>query len=764
MPLASACGPFLPVADTIFGIHPDVPLRRFAAGNLGIIQPGYAKSYLVVAYRYLSGRPLTPAEQSSILNLWSQRLAGNSVADSEDSTGDATDAAAKYTKLRAKVLNDKTDWRTQFAYGISQDAFQNALTNLQWLIQQFGLHGSEVKDWLTVQDKVFNDAPVSEGDLPPIPADANPLVRQLRAYQLAAAEFYANDLEKAVASFEAIADDKMLPTTSAGARLRDVCLYMAARCTTNIALAANDQDKLEAADKFVVDTIAKDPHNSYGSDLDDLRDAIDYQSESPAESLERLTKVINTTRTDRFGNAVGDLTWLLHTYFDDHGNRVPPSADDKTPPAEVPVDKHDLTDWLMTLHEPDESWDSIGVADRKEIEAQQKERGTHALDRWRHTHSLPWFVAAVSLNNPLDKSNQDLLSAATKCSPQSKAFLTSQFFLIDALIHARRKTEADNLLIRALGTHHIPPSARNLFLCQRLMTSQSVKEFLNSIVQRPVAISDDWDMTQTPNDKDYPNHQSANEVIAYTQAADLNANLPQKYWLQWCEDTALSPPLRARVILAAWLRSKLLGQEANLDDRLVAAYPSLRKEMDNYKNAPDGPEKRFALACLIIENWGMTPYLAPGVSRNLCKINEWDGFYNNFWLPLAPDAKLRTDDLAFTESLRYLGATPMRDRLVSYSAPVLTSLLTSAEKKDLAAERLAIWNNHPSRFLGEPILARAKSHPRDPRVPEMLYHLVKLPRWSGRSAIATKYSKAAYLLLHKQYPKSDWAQKAECWY
>src|SRR5882672_1079140 len=58
-----------------FDNRPDAPIDRYFAGRLGIIEQTYARSYLVVAYRYLSGHPLTAAEQKGVVALVKHRLA-----------------------------------------------------------------------------------------------------------------------------------------------------------------------------------------------------------------------------------------------------------------------------------------------------------------------------------------------------------------------------------------------------------------------------------------------------------------------------------------------------------------------------------------------------------------------------------------------------------------------------------------------------------------------------------------------------------------
>src|SRR5262252_10928979 len=70
----SSCGPFFARAAFTYTVHPDFPLERFAAGDLGVLQPTYARSYLAVAYRYLIGTGFDAAEQKALIALWRDRL------------------------------------------------------------------------------------------------------------------------------------------------------------------------------------------------------------------------------------------------------------------------------------------------------------------------------------------------------------------------------------------------------------------------------------------------------------------------------------------------------------------------------------------------------------------------------------------------------------------------------------------------------------------------------------------------------------------
>src|ERR1043165_5039422 len=78
-----ACGPFFQDAIFVFEKHPDFPLERFARGQLGVLQPTYARSYLVAAYRNLSGERLSDVEVTALKALWEERI-NLSYAESSD--------------------------------------------------------------------------------------------------------------------------------------------------------------------------------------------------------------------------------------------------------------------------------------------------------------------------------------------------------------------------------------------------------------------------------------------------------------------------------------------------------------------------------------------------------------------------------------------------------------------------------------------------------------------------------------------------------
>src|SRR5262245_1700321 len=99
-----ACGPFTMEAVFVYTVHPAYPLDHFARGEIGIIQPSYARSYLYVAYRYLNSTPLSPQEQKAVAELWNERLNNSNAVNEESMVKTWLDARQKVPGLpEAKI-------------------------------------------------------------------------------------------------------------------------------------------------------------------------------------------------------------------------------------------------------------------------------------------------------------------------------------------------------------------------------------------------------------------------------------------------------------------------------------------------------------------------------------------------------------------------------------------------------------------------------------------------------------------------------------
>ena len=139
---AFACGPFMIEAVFVHTAHPTYPLEQFAAGRLGLVQPSYARSYLFVAYRYLSGGGFTPDEQKALTELWKQRL-GDSTMGEEDWSKDWLAARKKVvaqdpTPAIAVFRNREKPNEYESYVNCAKDSFDTATATLNERIAKYG--------------------------------------------------------------------------------------------------------------------------------------------------------------------------------------------------------------------------------------------------------------------------------------------------------------------------------------------------------------------------------------------------------------------------------------------------------------------------------------------------------------------------------------------------------------------------------------------------------------------------------------------------
>ena len=218
---AAACGPFFSTPVFSYTKHPD-SYAEFAKGQLGVLHSRYARSYLFVAYRYMNGGNFTPEEQRGLEALWMERNGfGSDTSDDK--------ALENWLAARKKIAGGE-DPKVDIYRAIGAEAydtfvncnasaFANATQTLNERVAKYGAGNAGLKDWLAAQDRVFGNC--SEGQNIPAEAAANSPVwlKADRAYQIAAAKFYAKDFVGAREGFAAVAGDTNSPWRAAAAYL-----------------------------------------------------------------------------------------------------------------------------------------------------------------------------------------------------------------------------------------------------------------------------------------------------------------------------------------------------------------------------------------------------------------------------------------------------------------------------------------------------------------------------------------------------------------
>ncbi len=732
-----ACGPFFTDAIFVYTKHPDFPLESFAAGKLGVLRPSYARSYLVAAYRNLSGNSLSNAEAKGIKSLWDDRLNFGWELHDEEWIKAWVEARKKVPGVTAapeiKAFRNREKPHEYESYlNCQQDAFDNAVATLNNRIKQFGADSPGIKSWVAAQDLVF--ANCSEGKHMPAEAsteipDLPPLLRADRVYQIAAANFYAGSFDDARQQFDSIARDDASPW-------RDKAAYLAARSQLRKGSFAEKEEEGRPAlaeAETRLNTIVKDKsmasvHRAAARLLNLTRLRL-----RPETKLHELANVIvKRDASADFKQDVWDYTVLLDKFLGEDEN-----ATKLTATASLKSD--DLTDWVISF------------------EADSAEAVTHSLQRWEQTKALPWLVVAIAKSD--GQKADALLSAAAGIDHNSPAFPSLAFHTVRLLIARGRADEARAMLDKTLARDRaqLTPSALNLLLGQRMMLAANLDEFLRTAQRKPAGLSDDNDGREIPDEESQTKEttKGAEVFFATDSAAIFNQIMPVAILKDAARGTILAPNLRRDVAQAAFVRAALLDdRETALQaaQALATSRPELRQCLSAYERAATPDARRFAAAFASLKFPGLRPYVSAGIGRST-PLNEIDSYRDNYWCS-EPPASLSGPPSAGEEETGKTKPKPVE-------APAFLKASKALGARQFAA--LQALGTAPN-YLCRIAIEWTEKNPADPRSPEALHLAVRSTRYGCTDKETGRWSKAAYDLLHRRYPNTVWAKNTKYWF
>jgi hypothetical protein len=311
---ALPCGPgyISPVFE--YRNRPDNPFSDFAAGKLGIIKPTYHRVVLFAAYRYLNGQSLSPAEQKALVEVWE---ADFNRKDFEDKN-EVNEAVKKWIAKRKEVFGqeEKTpEIYVERSYGgydffpnCTKNAFETATKTLTDRIISYGSNDKNVKEWVKGQDKVFENC-ASGKSIPNHPSPAMPdWLQKDRAYQIAAAEFYALDYDSAKRRFAEIAQDFKSPW-------QETAEYLVGRTLIRQASLTKDKSKAETfyieAEQALQNVALK--RGKFAEDAEKLLGLIKYRLR-PKERVRELAQKLTYEGNQNFRQDLIDYIWLLDKF------------------------------------------------------------------------------------------------------------------------------------------------------------------------------------------------------------------------------------------------------------------------------------------------------------------------------------------------------------------------------------------------------------------------------------------------------------------
>lgn len=727
---ALPCGPVFPTAVFSLNGQPDAPLQNFLRGDLGVLQPGFRSYHLVPAYRYLAGIGLNPDEQQALLGETSAAEDSNVPKKGRQ----LEDWVQNWLNARGRIKDAGTPpqigWHSRGSSAIyrteqkdgnyahylncGDDAFMTAVATLDERIRMFGTQGPEILDWVKAQDAVFSNCSQGKAIPDPTVPDNNPVLMADRAYQIAAANFYSGDFDQAEKIFLEISQDKT-------STWRTIAPYLAARCQVRNATIKGGFHKVEMTSLSRAETslraiLQNSSLSRYHKPAEDLLGYVVTRLR-PAERMHQIAIVLSRKDAGReLRHYLQDFRYLLM------------NTDLEAQKAARELD--DLTDWVLTFQ--NQASDPLG----------------HAIERWEKTRSQAWLVAAISKMPAGHPKQQQVQAEADKLPPSAAGYQTAVYHSIRLLVESGKQEAAKKRLDRlfADSTIRLSGSARNLLLGFRMQLSKTLDEFLQYSQRTPTAVGYGYDEEDVYMDEKVEQEYAGQRMLDIDSVGIMNGYLSVSMLTDIASKPILPQKIRKDIALVSWVRAVLLENEQAVKSSsavLSSVAPEMQEQLAGYSAAATPQERKFAASYIVLKNPGMKPFLLSGIGRT-APLDKIDNFRNNWWCELGSERN----------PLRRKSGSDAQGKRAEYPGFMTKEQVQKTEQEMEALQKVEGTPN----YIAEIVLPWAEAHQDDPRVPEALYLLVKATRYGCGNDDTHAYSKAAFKLLHKRYPKSTWAK------
>src|SRR5258705_4629514 len=731
-----ACGPFSLDAIFVYTVHPAYPLERFAGGEVGVVQPTYARSYLYVAYRHLEGSGLSKHEQEIVTELWKERLNYSGDLGDQDWIKAWLAARQKVSGLpespKIYVFGNREKPNEYEPYlNCQKDAFDTAIATLNQRIEKYGAD-APVRIWIEGQDQVF--ANCSEGQHLPSPALANAdvLSQADRAYQIAAANFYSNNFDEALKGFEDISANSNSPWQQSAAYLIARTLIRKASLGAAESRSAS-LDQAESQLNKIITTAKKQgtSHTAAARLLNLVRLRL-----HPAERLHELAQsLMMKGQIVDLRQDLWDYTVLMDGFLDTEEAETKTKAHDE-------LRRDDLTDWISTL------------------ESGTNEALEYSLSRWQTTHSAPWLVAALTKADGANPKSGQLISEAMNVKSNSPAFASARFHAVRLLMESGKADDARGLLDQLLKDNRaqFDESSLNLLIRQRMLLASSLADFLTYAPRVPASFSWNDDGREIPSDESEVSAESkglqGKALFDEDTANIINRQIPLTVLKDIPKSNAFPLHLRRDVAQAVWLRAVLLGDNKTAEEMvpsLKTLVPTLSSLLDQFVSTSQPDAKRFSAIYAWLKFPGLEPVVETGIGRSPA-LNEQDTYRNNWWCSAAfSDKSEGHSENGAAQSVKKRPPSPL--------------FLSEAQQAEGAKEwsTLNALGAAPN-YLCRQAIQWATKNPTNQRAPEALHLAVNSTRHGCTDKETGRWSKAAFDLLHRKFPGTTWAKKTPYWF
>ena len=735
---AAACGPNFPSPVFAARTHPDYPIEPYIRGRIGIIEPGYDFSYLLIAYRHLEG---VSFPESTVLELKNYFEPGKRrFAD----YGQRQEDFEKWYAVRARALGlpeEVVDPRRpepgnyHYAHWCPGEAFRWATEALTLRISGNSGHppGSpEIKVWVANQDLAFSNCGKSAPIPPPVPspgpsiasvpaADLPSAFEKDRDYREAANEFRSRNFAEAASHFEKIGDDEASPWRKLGT-------YLALRSRSEEILAGS---KLPGADEKPVRSLLKRLEEAQlRPELSEFTTAFRHLSDRlaltwfPGEKLLQLSAILTSSEHQlEFIQSLKDFDWALR-----HPKPALPGASEG---AELAL-AGGLGSWIQAFRS----------LDPRDFEP--------AYRRWKEHPSNSGLIASLRLAGFAKKAPADLIEAAHQVPADSPAYGSARYYALQ-LTPDTALREINEVLARPGET--FSRRDRYLLLALKGRLAVDLQQFIETI-PRPALLFTGVEDTLDPSidlNQGFRKRVGALDFIDSTTADLLNRRFPLPRLLELAHVSSIPGYLRKEIAAIGATRSLILdrpGEGIEFLKILALVAPELKSSFPATLPSSKKPgEARHELLRIVLTNPGMGPLYGFGPTRTgtlqrvdaYADLSERNFYGYNHWCHWNPE-RSRTEPAPGFLSPAELQSASEEETALEASGTGAEFLLRSSIQ----------WAENPD-----------AAH--DPKLPEVLSHAI-LSAKNCYSQEGSALSAKAFRILHGRFASSEWARKTPIHY
>ena len=744
---AKACAPDFLTAVFSYVRHPDLPRSAFIDGRLGVLQPTFARSYLVIAYRHLNGIGMNQREREQARDYYKDRATG-----SWDHSG--TNWAAQWREVRSRIQSPPPPPTALITYGqlaydnethsfflnCAEDAFRIAIHTLDARRRQYGASGQAFHSWIAAQDNVFGNC---QGGHAAIPSEASsslpPLLRFDRDYQIAAAHLYAGHYQTALDLFRRISHEAASPW-SVISRYLVVRTLLRLMDDERTATTAGAQLKSETQ-SILADSKLMSIHGMTWNLV--KRAGIREKDQNYFRELARLLS--STGQDDGFREELWNYTDMYDGVIGESDPNVVFRPDKPASPDLSRFRDSDLSDWIFCFQSRDAS------------------TFFHSIARWKQTRSPAWLLAALSHASAAAAAKEGLLEAAAALPETSPAFLTARFHLFRLQEQLGNKAAARDGLAALLAGPLLKdlPSNVNLFRGLRMLAAPTFEDFLQFAGRKPVMITFQINVGESPDfyGDSGGKAQKAGDLFDHDATRVLNRETPFRLLKRATLGDYLPTDLRSEALMIAFTRGLMLRENlSEIAKKMTETEPDLASLASAYLRETTDEGQRFAAAVLLLHRPDARPYFASGIGRQTLP-GKIDNYRDNWWCPM--DIQIELDSRANQDD--WYSRTP--NLLLNSARDVIPDFLAADSSGEAKAEFIKLGAlSAATDFLGGIVVQYADSHSDDSRVPEALHNVVRSGRFGCADVNTWKTTQAAFRTLQLRYPRSEWAKRTPTWF